>query len=64
MKGRESLDELQHFLTEVIIKCFTAKYTLMHKHRDAVRNMHDIVLWKLYHNQVSYFPGISFFLNF
>lgn len=60
MKGRESLDELCHFLDSVIIKCFTTKYTLMHKHREVVRNQHDLNMWKHYHQQADYFPNRMF----
>lgn len=60
MKGRETLDELRHFFDSVIVKCFTIKYTLMHKHREVVRNQHDMILWKHYHSQAEYFPNRLF----
>uniref|UniRef100_A0A336M7X0 SKA complex subunit 1 n=1 Tax=Culicoides sonorensis TaxID=179676 RepID=A0A336M7X0_CULSO len=56
MKGRESLDELRSFLEQTLITCFTDKYTLMCKKRDAVRNPHDIEMWKVYNQQKGDFP--------
>ncbi|XP_063705748.1 spindle and kinetochore-associated protein 1-like [Culicoides brevitarsis] len=60
MKGRESLEELRAFLDQIVISCFTEKYTLMCKKRDAIRNPHDIEIWKIYKQQKDDFPGKYF----
>lgn len=56
MRGRETLDDIQHFLETVLIQCFTAKYTLLPKRREAVAPM-DIDLWNLFKSQEDYFKG-------
>lgn len=61
MKGRDTMEELNHFLQHTIIKCFTEKYTLSMKDRTVLTNHHEINLWKLYYQQSEYFPG-NFFL--
>lgn len=60
MKGRENLDELRAFLEETVISCFTEKYKLLCKKRDAIRNPHDIEIWKIYRQQKDDFPGKYF----
>lgn len=60
MKGRDTIDDLQHFLNSVISKCFSIKYTLYLKQRENVRNQQDLTLWKLYHSQQQYFPTRKF----
>lgn len=60
MKGRETLEELNGFLHNTIIRCFTDKYTLAAKDRQVITNQHDITLWKLYESQTDYFPGKKF----
>lgn len=56
MKGRETLSDLQAFLEKVIIQCFTAKYSLLMKRREAVPAM-QIDLWNLFKSQEGYFRG-------
>lgn len=56
MKGRETLDDIQHFLETVIIRCFTSKYTLLPKKREALAPM-EMDLWSLYKSQEEYFKG-------
>lgn len=56
MRGRETLDDIQQFLENVIIRCFTSKYTLLPKRREAVAPM-DLDLWNLYKSQEDYFKG-------
>lgn len=56
MRGRETLDDIQIFLESVIIRCFTSKYTLLPKRREAVPPM-DLDLWNLYKSQEDYFKG-------
>lgn len=56
MRGRETLDDIQIFLENVIIRCFTSKYTLLPKRREAVPPM-DLDLWNLYKSQEDYFKG-------
>lgn len=56
MRGRETLDDIQVFLESVIIRCFTSKYTLLPKRREAVPPM-DLDLWNLYKSQEDYFKG-------
>lgn len=56
MRGRENLDDIQHFLETVLIQCFTVKYTLLPKRREAVAPM-DIDLWNLFKSQEEYFKG-------
>lgn len=65
MKGRESLDSLQAFLEAVIIQCFTAKYALLPKRREAVAPM-EMELWNLFRAQEEYFKGdfLEYILNF
>lgn len=60
MKGRETLEELNSFLHNTIIRCLTEKYTLAGKQRQVITNQHDILLWKLYDSQMAYFPGKKF----
>lgn len=60
MKGRESLDELRAFLEQIVISCFTEKYTLLCKKREAIRNPHDVEMWKIYKQQKDDFPGKYF----
>lgn len=60
MKGRESLDELRGFLENTVISCFTEKYTLLCKTREAIRNTHDVEIWKIYKQQKNDFPGKYF----
>lgn len=62
MKGRETLDELRAFLEQTLISCFTEKYTLLYKKREAIRNPHDIEIWKTYKQQQNDFPG-KFFIT-
>lgn len=57
MKGRETLDDIQQFLESVIIRCFTSKYTLLPKRREAVAPM-ELELWSLYKSQEEYFKGL------
>lgn len=57
MKGRETLDDIQQFLETVIIRCFTSKYTLLPKRRDALIPK-DLDLWSLYKSQEEYFKGL------
>lgn len=56
MRGRESLDDIQNFLEMVIIRCFTSKYTLLPKRREAVAPG-ELDLWSLYKSQEEYFKG-------
>lgn len=56
MKGRETLDDIQNFLETVIIRCFTSKYTLLPKKREALAPM-EMDLWSLYKSQEEYFKG-------
>lgn len=56
MKGRETLFEIQQFLDTIIIQCFTSKYRLLPKRREAVAPT-EIELWNLYKSQESYFRG-------
>lgn len=56
MKGRDTIHDIQDFLDRVIIKCFTVKYLLLPKRREAVPNG-DIDVWNLYKSQEGYFPG-------
>lgn len=56
MKGRETLDEIQQFLETVIIRCFTLKYTLLPKRREALAPK-ELDLWSLYKSQEEYFKG-------
>lgn len=58
MKGRETLDDIQNFLESVIIRCFTSKYTLLPKRREAVAPM-ELDLWSLYKSQEEYFKGME-----
>lgn len=58
MKGRESLDDVQQFLESVIIRCFTSKYTLLPKRREAVLPM-ELDLWNLFKSQEEYFRGMT-----
>lgn len=60
MRGRESVDDLRNFLDAVIVPCFNKKYQLIHRQRSAVRNRHDLELWKVYNQQSSYVPGRNF----
>lgn len=60
MKGRETLGELRDFLEKTVITCFTDKYTLLCKTRDAIRNPHDVEMWKTYKQQKDDFPGKYF----
>lgn len=60
MKGRETLDDLRAFLDQIVISCFTEKYTLSCKKRDAIRNQHDIEIWKIYQQQKDDLPGKYF----
>lgn len=41
----------------MIVPCFTEKYQLLHRKRECITNPRDRELWKLYREQVSYFPG-------
>lgn len=59
MKGRSNLEELQEFLENVIVKTFTAKYTLFFKKRSALVPA-DYQLWDMYREQASYFEGCRF----
>ncbi|CAO1436110.1 unnamed protein product [Diamesa hyperborea] len=59
MKGRSNLEELQEFLENVIVKTFTAKYTLFFKKRAALVPA-DYQLWDMYREQASYFEGCRF----
>lgn len=56
MRGRETRSDLQQFLETTIKKCFTAKYTLLPKRREAVAPM-EMDLWNLYKSQEDYFKG-------
>lgn len=56
MKGRESVYDIQAFLDTIVIPCFTAKYTLLPKRREAVRPI-EVELWNLYKAQEVYFRG-------
>lgn len=56
MRGRETFHDIQHFLETIIIPCFTAKYSLLPKRREAVAPM-DIELWSLFKYQEEYFKG-------
>lgn len=56
MRGREILDDIQQFLDTVIIRCFTLKYTLLPKRREAITPS-DLDLWSLYKSQEEYFKG-------
>lgn len=60
MRGRETLAELQQFLDAVIVRCFTDKYTLLHKKRECVRNPQQLAMWKHFVTQASYFPHRMF----
>lgn len=57
MKGRETQDELNVFLENVIINLFNEKYQLLHRVRSFVKQPADLELWKTYNEQGSYFPG-------
>lgn len=60
MKGRENLEDVQQFLEKVLVQCFTAKYALLLKRREAVpSNEHHF--WNLYKSQEEYFKGIDRF---
>lgn len=56
MRGRETMDDIQRFLEDIIIKSLTSKYTLLPKRREAVATI-DIDVWSLYKSQESYFKG-------
>lgn len=56
MKGREALSEIQQFLEHVIIRCFTIKYTLLPKRKEAVAP-NEMEIWNLYKSQETYFRG-------
>lgn len=60
MKGRDTLDDLQHFMDNVIVRCFSEKYALFHKQQNCVRNPQDLLRWKLFHQQCEYFPRRQF----
>lgn len=62
MKGRETLDDIQQFLENVIIKCFTSKYTLLPKKREALAPM-ELDMWSLYKSQEEYFKGNLHFMH-
>ncbi|XP_055307206.1 uncharacterized protein LOC129571430 [Sitodiplosis mosellana] len=59
MRGRENLEDILAFLDNVIIKCFTLKYTLVKKRREAVTPA-ELDLWNLYKSQEEYFKGSKF----
>ncbi|KAL5284232.1 hypothetical protein ACFFRR_006484 [Megaselia abdita] len=63
MKGRETCDELNAFLENIIISIFNEKYQLLHRVRNFVKQPADFELWKLYNEQISYFPGQNFITN-
>lgn len=56
MKGRENLEDVQQFLETVLVRCFTAKYALLPKRREAVPP-NELHLWRLYQSQEEYFKG-------
>lgn len=62
MRGRETKEDIQQFLDNIIVKSLTNKYTLLPKKRDAVPSM-DMDVWNLYKKQESYFKGIKRNLN-
>lgn len=57
MRGRENLEDIQQFLDNVIIKCFTLKYALLPKRREAIQPA-ELDLWNLYKSQEEYFKGL------
>jgi len=57
LRGRDTCDDLNNFLTTIIIKCFTDKYTLSCKSREAVIRQADLNLWMLYQQQKQTFPS-------
>lgn len=63
MRGRETLDDIQHFLETVLVQCFTVKYTLLPKRREAVAPM-ELDIWNLFKSQEEYFKGKLKWLNF
>lgn len=56
MKGRENLDDIQYFLESVITRCFTHKYALLPKRREAVQT-NELDVWNMYKQQEEYFKG-------
>lgn len=62
MKGRDTVHEIQDFLDRIIIKCFTMKYLLLPKRREAVPSG-DMDKWNLYKSQEEYFAGTIFILT-
>lgn len=59
MRGREILEDVQQFLDTVVIKCFTLKYTLLPKRREAITTT-ELDLWNLYKSQEDYFKGDNY----
>lgn len=59
MRGRETIEDIQSFLDDVIVQCFTSKYALLPKRKEAVSTM-EIELWNLYRRQESYFKGKNY----
>lgn len=59
MRRREKLADLQLFWDSQIVRCFTQKYALVHKRREAVRGA-QLTQWQLYQQQEEYFPGQLF----
>ncbi|XP_037950458.1 spindle and kinetochore-associated protein 1-like [Teleopsis dalmanni] len=60
MCGRETFEELKHFLENVIIPCFNEKYELLHRKKANIRNPNEFQLWQLFKQQTSYVPGRNF----
>lgn len=56
LKQRATIDQIQQFLENIIIKSLTLKYSLLPKRREAVPPL-EIDLWNLYKSQESYFKG-------